>query len=126
VSRAPAAGVVATTNHFQSPALVADQHSLVSNSSGLRLTRVVELLDEGRLDVERAQAILADQRCLDPELCIWARLLNAGTIYSTVFEPAEGRIWVRAGDHDDRRFEPIDVPGARPLAAPRELTAVGV
>jgi hypothetical protein len=126
VSRAPAAGVVATTNHFQSPALVADQHSLVSNSSGLRLARVEELLDEECLDVERAQAILADQRCLDPEQCIWARLLNAGTIYSTVFEPAAGRMWVRAGDHDDRRFEPIGIPGARPIAARRELTAVGV
>jgi hypothetical protein len=49
---------------------------------------------------------------------LWSRLHNAGTIYSAVFEPVAGRLWVRAGDRESRQFQPIAVPGAQPLRAP--------
>jgi hypothetical protein len=55
-------------------------------------------------------------------------VLNAGTIYSTVFEPAEGRIWLRAGDDAGRPFVPLAVPGAtrpRGAAARGELVLAG-
>jgi hypothetical protein len=120
VARAPRAGALASTNHFLSPELLADQTGLVAINSPRRLARLEELLAEGTVDVSRANAILGDQRCLDDAECVWARLRNAGTIYSTTFEPGAGRIWVRAGDNDRRGFEPVAVPGA---AAPAREAA---
>jgi hypothetical protein len=116
--RAPQDGVVATTNQFQAPALAAEQDGLVTHSSPQRLARLDALLADGHLDLDEAMAVVSDQDCLDDHAeCIWSRLLNAGTIYSTVFEPGAGRLWVRAGDRDSRQWQPIAVPGARPLAA---------
>jgi hypothetical protein len=124
--RMPQDGVVATTNQFQVPALIAEQAGLVTHSSPQRLARLDAMLADGRLDVAEAMAVVGDQECLDDhQECIWSRVLNAGTIYSTVFEPGAGRLWVRAGDRDSRQFQPIAVPGARPLAVdfPRERVA---
>jgi hypothetical protein len=126
-TREPTAGTLATTNHFQIPALAADQTGLITVSSEPRLARVEEILADGPIGREEAMAILSDDRCLSETECLWSRLLNAGTIYSTVFEPAEGRIWVRAGDHDGRRFEPFSLPGAVRIAKPEgQLARVGV
>jgi hypothetical protein len=127
-ARAPRDGVVATTNQFQVPALVAEQVGLVTHSSPQRLARLDALLADGRLDVAEAMAVVGDQQCLDPEHqeCIWSRVLNAGTIYSAVFEPGAGRLWVRAGDRDRRRFQPIAVPGAQQLAVATEGERVAV
>ncbi|HLH24033.1 MAG TPA: C45 family peptidase [Chloroflexota bacterium] len=117
--RASRGGVVAATNQFQVPALAAEQKGLVTHSSPQRLGRLDALLADGRLDVAEAMAVVGDQECLDPAHaeCLWSRVLNAGTIYSTVFEPGAGRLWVRAGDRDSRQWQAIAVPGARPLAA---------
>jgi hypothetical protein len=117
-TRGPMAGTIATTNHFQTPLLAGDQKGLMTVSSEPRLARVEEMLRDRPVDVSRAMGILSDDRCLSPTECLWSRLLNAGTIYSTVFEPADGRIWVRAGDHDRRRFEALSVPGATSMQAP--------
>jgi hypothetical protein len=124
VVRRPQDGAVAATNQFVSPEMAADQVGLVTRSSPQRLARVEELLARGTIDVARAQAILSDQRCLDDEECLFSRVLNTGTIYSTVFEPAAGRLWVRAGDRDSRRFEPIAVPGARAFPAAERAPAL--
>src|SRR5579885_777608 len=112
VARAPTNGVVAATNHFQAPALAQEQVGLVTDNSLRRLARLDELLAAGPIDRQRASAILTDERCLDDTACLWVRLLNLGTVYSTVFEPAQGRIWVRAYDRPDRPFEPVAVPRA--------------
>ncbi len=114
--RSPTNGVIVQTNHFLTPALAADQVGLATCSSPQRLARLEALLATGPVDVARAQAILSDQQCLDDEECLWSRVLNAGTIYSTVFEPAQGRVWVRLGDHDGRRWAAVAVPGV-PAAA---------
>ncbi|HLI28868.1 MAG TPA: C45 family peptidase [Chloroflexota bacterium] len=126
----PVGEVVVTSNHYLSPRLAREQDALINPTSPLRLARARALLAEGPLDVARAQAILLDEECLDPAAPQWARLYNAGTIYSTVFEPGAGRIWVRAADTPDRRFVPFAVPDARPRAsvpggAPAEHPAAG-
>jgi hypothetical protein len=110
-TRAPSRGVVATTNHFQSPALVAEQVGLVAHRSANRQNRLERLLAHGTVDVERVAGVLRDACCLDETEPLWASLYNAGTVYSTIFEPGEGRLWVRASDRDDRRFVPVAVPG---------------
>jgi hypothetical protein len=115
--RRPAGGTIVTTNEFVTPALAAEQVGLVTHSSPQRLARIEALVADGTLHRARAQAILSDQQCLDEGECLWSRVLNAGTIYSTVFEPARGRLWVRAGDRDSRRFEAVDIPGAVELTA---------
>ncbi|MBX5490918.1 MAG: hypothetical protein IRZ14_07145 [Chloroflexi bacterium] len=113
----PVGEVVVTTNHYCSPLLAREQDALINPTSPLRLERVRALLAEGPLDVARAQAILLDDACLDPAAPQWARLCNAGTIYSTVFEPGAGRLWVRAADQPDRPFVPVAVPDAPPTSA---------
>jgi hypothetical protein len=117
MTRVPSGGAIAATNQFVTPELAADQVGLVTRSSPQRLERVEELLAAGPLNAAGARAILADRRCLDDEECLWSRVHNAGTIYSTAFEPGAGRVWVRAGDRDSRRYEAIAVPGAAPLVA---------
>jgi hypothetical protein len=112
LTRAPSGGIVATTNHFQSPALVAEQVGLVAHRSTSRQHRLEHLLAHGPVDVERVGGVLRDPCCLDETEPLWASLYNAGTVYSTIFEPEEGRLWVRATDRDDRRFVPVAVPGA--------------
>jgi hypothetical protein len=111
-------GTIAATNHYQVPALARDQVGLPTASSAPRLARVEELLARQPLDSRAAQAILGDEMCLDEANCEWARLRNAGTIYSTVFEPSHGRIWVRASDTLGRRFEVIAVPDTSSEMAP--------
>ncbi len=123
-ARAPTNGVVATTNHFQSPALQAEQVGLVGQRSLQRLDRLAHLLADGPVDVARASAALSDDCCLDPTEPLWARLYNAGTVYSTVFEPAQGRLWVRATDREERRFVPVAVPGMAGRAAPGAAPSV--
>lgn len=109
----PVGEVVVTANHYCSPLLAREQDALINPTSPLRLERASALLSEGPLDVARAQAILLDAECLDPAAPQWARLYNAGTIYSTVFEPGAGRVWVRAADQPERPFVAVAVPDAR-------------
>ena len=116
---------MATTNHFQSPALLAEQVGLVAHRSTNRQHRLEHLLAHGTVDVERVDGVLRDPCCLDETEPLWASLYNAGTVYSTIFEPAAGRLWVRATDRDDRRFVPVAVPGAMSRAV-AENVAVGV
>ena len=125
--RAPEDGVVATTNQFQVPALAAEQAGLVRHSSPQRLARLDALLTDARLDLGEAMAVVGDQQCLDDHAeCLWSRVHNAGTIYSTVFEPGAGQLWVRGGDRDSRQWQPIAVPGARHRAAASAGERAGV
>jgi hypothetical protein len=124
VASRPANGILATTNHFQSPLLAAEQVGLVAPRSVHRLRRVEGMLADGSVDVERAAHVLRDTTCLDQHEPHWASLYNAGTVYGTVFEPAAGRIWVRATDQEDRRFVPVAVPGtSRPTSQAVERAA---
>lgn len=110
--RATHEGVVATTNHFQAPALQAEQVGLVADRSLYRARRLEALLASQTVDVEAAAAVLSDECCLDESEAAWARLYNAGTVYSTIFEPAAGRLWVRTTDRPGRGFVPLAIPGS--------------
>ena len=48
-----------------------------------------------------------DQRCDNPDANEYCTVLNPCTIYSTLFAPAQGRLWVRAADRPDRSFQEI-------------------
>jgi isopenicillin-N N-acyltransferase like protein len=110
--RATRRGVVATTNHFQAPPLQREQVGLVADRSLHRARRLEALLASETVDVEGAAAVLSDDFCLDESESAWARLYNSGTVYSTVFEPAAGRLWLRTTDRPGRDFVPLAVPSA--------------
>jgi len=44
-----------------------------------------------------------------PESNEYCTVWNPCTIFSTLYEPSEGRVWVRASDRAERVFEPIAI-----------------
>jgi hypothetical protein len=105
-------GLVRTTNHFQDPALKPNQEGWVVPSSEFRLDRMGQLFGEGTHGPSAACEALTDVTPFSPEQYQWDCMLNPGTIYGTVFEPAERRLWVRANDRADRQFEAVDLAAA--------------
>jgi hypothetical protein len=107
----PRDGSLAVTNHFQDPALGEPQERagwLFPNSVS-RLERLHQLLPETPPTLSAAQSVLSDATPVRPDLCDWDCLVNPGTIYSTVFEPARLQVSIRVFDRLDRGFETIDL-----------------
>lgn len=103
--------VLAVTNHFQDPALLEPQAQagwLFPNSLS-RLDRLHTILPETPPTRIAAQTVLSD--AVPPEHVpdAWHCIVNPGTIYSTVFEPASLRFSVRVFDRPDRPFESLDL-----------------
>ncbi|MFN0072026.1 MAG: C45 family autoproteolytic acyltransferase/hydrolase [Chloroflexota bacterium] len=121
-SRAPHAGTLAVTNHFQDPTLSAPQARagwLFPNSVN-RLDRLHALLPATASTMTDAEAVLSDAEATSPDLGDWDCLVNPGTIYSTVFDPTRLRLSVRIFDQPDRPFSQVDLTEhgmPRPLEA---------
>jgi hypothetical protein len=107
----PRGGSLAVTNHFQDPSLGEPQERagwLFPNSVS-RLERLHQLLPETPPTLIAAQTVLSDATPAHPGLCDWDCLVNPGTIYSTVFDPARLQVSIRVFDRPDRRFDTIDL-----------------
>jgi hypothetical protein len=109
------------TNHFQDPALGEPQERAgwVFPNSISRLERLHELLPETPPTLSAAQSVLSDATPVRSDLGEWDCLVNPGTIYSTVFDPARLRLSIRVFDRPDRGFETVDLAdhGVLSLAA---------
>jgi hypothetical protein len=118
---APRDGALAVTNHFQDPALGEPQERAgwVFPNSISRLERLHELLPETPPTLSAAQSVLSDATPVRSDLGEWDCLVNPGTIYSTVFDPARLRLSIRVFDRPDRGFETVDLAdhGVLSLAA---------
>lgn len=102
--RSPRDGFLATTNHFVHQSAVPGQAGWVVPSSIDRLSRLGTLCESNGCGPEHARGFLRDKLSLAPDGNTWSCLENPGTIYSTVTEPATGRLWLRANDRPDREF----------------------
>lgn len=116
-SRSPRDGSLVTTNHFVHPALAAVQGRWVAPSSVDRQVRLSQLCDAARADPVQAGGFLRDTVSLAPDSGLWSCIENPGTIYSTLAEPASGRLWIRANDHPARDFVELQAGWARLGAA---------
>jgi hypothetical protein len=123
VVRRPQDGWIATTNHFNHPAMVGHHAGSVFQSTTERLARLGELcaadLDAGERPESLTRFLLDVQR-LNTDSTEYCTVWNPCTIYSTVFAPAEGRLWVRVSDRSDRSFEEIHLgsDGSQCVAPP--------
>lgn len=102
-------GLVVATNHFQQPEMVPLQVGWVAPSSENRLQRLREMFGSGRHGVTEAQTALTDACPPAGASDVWDCLSNPGTVYSSVAEPAAGRLWVRAYDRPDRSWATVDL-----------------
>lgn len=102
--RRPREGVLMTTNHFQHEAMAPHQGGWVVQSSVDRCTQLGALCEPRAMTPMGAAAILRDTGRLTAEDGGWGCLENPGTIYSSVAEPASGRLWVRVNDRPERQF----------------------
>jgi hypothetical protein len=108
--RRPQDGWVAATNHFNHPDMVRYHANLIRMSSRERLARLGELCGDCAGTAEGAEILgqfLLDQECHNPDSNDYCTVLNPCTIYSTLFAPAQGRLWVRAADRPDRTFQEV-------------------
>jgi isopenicillin-N N-acyltransferase like protein len=103
-AREPRHGAIVTTNHFMHPAMVERQTGWVVPSSVNRYSRLTDLCGADGCRPEDAAAYLRDTGTVDPETDAWSCLANPGTIYSSVAEPASGRLWLRPNDRPEREF----------------------
>lgn len=106
--RTPEGGWICTTNHFLSDQMVGFNGQGVVFSSGERLARLDELCAAGTLaDSRAAGIILTDTALRVPEATEYCGVFNPCTIYSVVFAPRRGELWVRVADLPERQFERI-------------------
>jgi hypothetical protein len=116
-SRYPEQGILTTTNHFQHEAMAVHQDGWVIPSSVDRCQRMQTLCSNGGCDADLAGSFLRDTLSLAADQNVWSCLENPGTIYSTVTEPATGRLWIRVNDRPEREFsELVGSWAARPVA----------
>ncbi|MFN8523435.1 MAG: C45 family peptidase [Chloroflexota bacterium] len=101
--------VLTCTNHFREDRLRTLQGDYAVPSSRHRLERLDELFADGRYHANHAHAALTDVCPRDAEQWQWDCLRNPGTIYSTVFEPADLVAWVRPHDVDERQFTRVEL-----------------
>ena len=123
--RRPRDGWIATTNHFTHPAMIGHHAPTVFQSTTERLARLSDLCACGLDAAERPENLtrfLLDQQRLNVDSTEYCTVWNPCTIYSTVFAPAEGRMWVRVSDLPDRTFEEIHLGG---VCSPTVPPAVG-
>jgi predicted choloylglycine hydrolase len=110
--RSPEDGWIATTNHFNHPEMVRRYANTTFLSSTERLERLGELCGCHAApvgEVGEAAQFLLDRRVRAGEANEYCAVWNPCTIYSTVFEPARRRMWVRASDMSERSFELIEI-----------------
>ena len=108
--RWPASGWIATTNHFNHPEMVRRHGSCAFLSSTERLARLGELYSRDGSDsaeVGSLAPVLLDTALRSQEADEYCTVLNPFTIYSTLFAPAQRRMWVRTADRPDRTFEEV-------------------
>jgi hypothetical protein len=107
--RRAANGWVAATNHFNHPTMTGFHGRYPIHNSAERLTRLGQLCAEpalGQTGRERAIDLLTDVvRRVDTN--DYGLVWNPCTVYSTVFAPARGRLWVRTADQPGRTFEEV-------------------
>lgn len=114
VARRPAHdGLVVATNHFVDAALAAHQNGWVIPSSQDRYARLERLCSAETVDHAAATCFLRDTLSLAPDGSLWSCLENPGTIYSTIAEPASGRLWLRVNDAPEREFVELSASWAR-------------
>jgi hypothetical protein len=102
--RRPTDGYLATTNHFVHPAMAAQQQGYVVPNSLDRQARLDQLCAAGPPTAAQARAFLRDTTSLSPDAGLWGCLENPGTIFSSVAEPASGRLWLRVNNRPERDF----------------------
>jgi hypothetical protein len=108
--RSPEDGWIATTNHFNHPEMVRHYANTTFLSSTERLGRLGELCDAAPVgEVGEAAQFLLDRQRRAAEANEYCTVWNPCTIYSTIFEPARRRMWVRASDKSERSFESIEI-----------------
>ena len=106
-TRRPLDGRISTTNHFLHDEMTPHQEGWVFPSSVDRHARLQVLCASSQHGPPEAGALLLDTFSLAANSDPWSCLQNPGTIYSTVAEPATGRIWLRVNDRPDRDFVEI-------------------
>lgn len=116
-ARRPRQGALVTTNHFEHEQMAPDQTGWVIPSSLDRCARLRALCEEGAISPGRAAALLRDTHSLALDGNAWSCLENPGTIYSSVAEPASGRLWVRVNDCPEREFVELSASWAEQRAA---------
>jgi hypothetical protein len=102
--RRPTDGYLATTNHFVHRAMAAEQEGWQIPSSLDRHSRLDQLCGGEPPTEAQAQAFLRDTLSLAADGGHWSCLENPGTIFSSVAEPASGRLWLRVNDRPEREF----------------------
>ena len=97
-------GAIVTTNHFEHEQMTPRQEGWVVPNSLHRSARLGTLCADGAVAPERAAEFLRDTLSLAEDGSEWSCIENAGTIYSSVAEPASGRVWLRVNDRPEREF----------------------
>jgi acyl-CoA:6-aminopenicillanic acid acyl transferase len=110
-------GRITTTNHFVHDEMTQHQNGWVFPSSVDRQARLEALCADGRHGPLEAGGFLLDTLSLAANSDPWSCLQNPGTIYSTIAEPASGRIWLRVNDRPEREFVEVAASWARQPAS---------
>ncbi len=101
-------GWVAATNHFNDPCMSRSRGLSPYRNSFERFDRLSDLCTAGGLtSLDGAASFLADVQRRTSESTEDCVLLNPSTLYSTLFAPERGRLWVRTADRPARRFEEV-------------------
>lgn len=108
--REPEGDAIGVTNHFVHPAMVRAQAKIILFSSQERLARLGDLCVGPVADPQAAGEVLLDREVRRPEANEFCTIQNPYTIYSAVFAPTHGRLWVRATDSPERPFQEVEVP----------------
>jgi hypothetical protein len=111
-TRRPLDGVLTTTNHFLDETMAPRQNGWVVPNSIHRAARLADLCRAGACTLDQAASFLRDTQTSGPD-DVWSCLENPGTIYSTVAEPASGRLWLRTNDKPERDFVELTATWAR-------------
>jgi hypothetical protein len=117
--RSPHNGFLVTTNHFVHESAIPGQNGWVVPASVDRLNRLESLCGTKDCGPEQARDFLRDTYSLAPDGNTWSCLENPGTIYSTVAEPASGRLWLRVNDRPERDFVELTLGALRPVGTSR-------
>jgi hypothetical protein len=108
--RGPNDGWIFSTNHFNHPSM-RHFHGRFAHHNSLerydRLDAMCGATADAPATVESASRFLADLERAKPEDDAYCSVWNPCTLYSTMFAPARGKLWVRAADRPDRPFEEV-------------------
>jgi hypothetical protein len=102
-------GWVVSTNHFNHPDMAGSHGPYPVQNSAERFGRLSELCGapaDGTSGAEHVRRLLTDV-VRRPEANDYGVVWNPCTVYSVLFAPVQGRLWVRATDRTDRDFEEV-------------------